>query len=99
VPLLRAACVFFLLAFCCVFAVGASAADYKVSYAIEAGDIYDTGTVTCDEKSDCKIESKKLNFTITLRPYGQSYHGSMTIGISEDSNRWGWMAWMRSCAP
>jgi hypothetical protein len=81
------ACVFFLLAFL-LSPSSAFATDYKVSYAIDAGDINDAGTVTCDEKSDCKIESKKLNFTVTLRPFGQSYRGALTIGISGDSNRW-----------
>ena len=88
-PLLLAACGCFLLAFFSFPSAGASAADYKVSYAIDAGDINDAGTVRCDENSDCKIKLKKQNFTITLRPFGRSYRGAVTIGISGDSNRWG----------
>lgn len=85
---LRAACGF-LLAFCLLSNASASAADYKVSYAIDAGDTNDAGTVTCDEQSDCKIELKKQNFTITLRPFGRSYRSASTIRISGDSSRWG----------
>jgi hypothetical protein len=87
--LLRAICGFFLLAFWLASAVGVSAADYKVSYAIDAGDINDSGTVTCNEESDCKIELKKQNFTITLRPFGRSYRSASTIRIRGDSSRWG----------
>ena len=78
----------FLLAFL-LSPSGAFAAEYKVSYAIDAGDINDAGTVTCDEESDCKIELKRQNVTITLRPFGRSYRSASTIRIWGDSSRWG----------
>lgn len=88
-PFPRIACGVLLLAFCFISSASASAANYKVSYAIDAGDTNDAGTVTCDEESDCKIELKKQNFAITLRPFGQSYRSASTISISGDSSRWG----------
>ena len=87
--LLRSIFGIFLLTFWLAPTVGVLAADYKVSYALDAGDINDSGTAKCDEESDCKIELKKQNFTITLRPFGRSYRSASTIRIQGDSSRWG----------
>jgi hypothetical protein len=87
-PFLRAVCSFCLLAFSFLSGFSAFAADYRVSYAIDAGDVNDAGTVRCDDASDCRIELKKQDFTITLRLVDHSYR-AVTIGISGGSNRWG----------
>ena len=87
--LIRIACGLLLPAFALLSSVEASASGYRVSYAIDAGDNNESGTVTCDEETDCKIELKKQNFTITLRPFGQSYRSASTIRIWGDSSRWG----------
>jgi hypothetical protein len=54
--------VFFLLP-----SVAASAGDYTVSYAFDAGDVNDAGkTEECEFAHVCRITSEKLNLTISL---------------------------------
>jgi hypothetical protein len=86
---LRNACSVFLLTFWLASAVGASAADYKVSYAIDAGDINDSVTVTCDYKFDCKIELKRTELSITFRYRDPVYRTGFPIRISGVESRSG----------
>ena len=86
--LLRAACGCLFLAVCLLPNCSASAADYKVSYALDAGDINDAGTVMCDYKSDCKITSKKLKLSFWISGRDPVYRTSVTVEISDDSGRW-----------
>lgn len=87
--LLRAICGMFLLTFWLAPAVGVSAADYKISYAIDAGDINDSGTVTCDYKSDCEIELKRLDLSIRFRYQHPVSRIGFAIRVSGVGNRSG----------
>jgi hypothetical protein len=87
VSFLRTACCF--LAFCLFSNADASATDYTVSYAFNAGDSNVAGKARCEYKSDCKIELKKLNLTITLRSRDPIYWNRAVIEISGDGSRWG----------
>ena len=88
--LMRVACSF-LLVFVVLMSSDVSAADYKVSYAIyvlDSGD-NDSGTATCEYKSDCKIKSEKLKVSITLRSRDPIYWNRVNIEISGDGPRSG----------
>jgi hypothetical protein len=86
--LMRAACGVFLLTYAVLSSRDASASGYKVSYAIDAGDTNDAGTVTCDYKSDCKITSTKLKLSFTISGRVPVYQSGMTVEISDDAGRW-----------
>lgn len=68
--------------------VDASAGDYTVSYAFDAGDINDAGKATCEYKSYCKIKSKKQKLSIELA-FHDPDHRIVTIWVSGEEGRWG----------
>ena len=51
----------------CLSSAEASAGDYTVAYAFDAGDVNDTGkTKTCEYKTPCLVKSDKLELSILL---------------------------------
>jgi hypothetical protein len=68
--------------------VDASAGNYTVSYAFDAGDINDAGKATCEYKSFCRIGSEKLKLSIMLA-FWDPNHRIVTISVSGEQGRWG----------
>jgi hypothetical protein len=80
VRLIRSICVA-LAAFLFLLGAEASAGDYKVTYAIDAGDKNDAGTIEkCEYTKFCRIESEKLKISILLS-FGQPDHNDVDIHI------------------
>lgn len=86
--LLRRSVFGFLAAFFLLSSVDASAGDYVVAYAFDAGDIQDSGKQTCEYKSFCTIESEKLKLSILLA-FWDPNHRIVTISVSGGKGRWG----------
>ena len=86
--MLSATCRFLLLALC-FLSSGAFAADYKVSYAIDAGDVTDSGTLACDDKSTCKIKLERLQLSFKLEFKDPRNRGRVTIRILGEGDRSG----------
>ena len=55
-----------LLVFFLLPSVGASAGDYTVSYAFDAGDVNDAGKTECEYKYICTVSFEKLDLEILL---------------------------------
>jgi hypothetical protein len=67
----------------------ASAGDYTVSYAFDAGEeLNDAGKQTCEYKSFCTIVSEKLKLSILLA-FWDPNHRVVTISVSGEKGRWG----------
>jgi hypothetical protein len=89
VSLIRIACGLLLPAFVLLSSVEASASGYRVSYAIDAGDNNESGTVTCDYKSECEVKLKRLELSITFRYRDPVYRTGFAIRISGVGSRSG----------
>jgi hypothetical protein len=60
----------------------ASAGDYTVAYAFDAGDLNDASKrVDCEYRAPCEITSEKLNLSISLI-FWRSDHKKVTISVS-----------------
>ena len=60
----------------------ASASDYKVAYAFDAGELNDAGKKEdCEYKTWCQITSEKLNLSITLS-FWRPDHKEVTISVN-----------------
>jgi hypothetical protein len=88
-PSIRPICGVLLVAFCLLLSAEASAGDYIVSYAFDAGEgLNDSGKQTCEYKSYCRIESEKLKLSISLA-FWDPNHRIVTISVSGEQGRWG----------
>jgi hypothetical protein len=65
----------------------ASAGDFTVAYAFDAGDVNDAGkTTTCEYKTFCRIESDKLKLWISLS-FWNSDHKEVDVQVSGNKGR------------
>lgn len=77
-----------LLAFSLLSSLDAHAGDYTISYAIEAGDLNDSGTIRdCRYHESCRIRSDKLDLWILLYLHFSDREKSNEMIISVDGGR------------
>src|SRR5258708_4709765 len=66
---------------------GASAGDYTVAYAFDAGDLNDAGkTEKCEYKETCRITSDKLKLSIVLI-FVPPYHNEVHVRVDGSKER------------
>jgi hypothetical protein len=88
-PSIRLICGLLLVAFCLLLSAEASAGNYTVSYAFDAGEeLNDSGKQTCEYTSYCRIESEKLKLSISLA-FWDPHHRIVTIEVAGKGGRWG----------
>ena len=88
-PFIRSVYALLVVASCLLSSPGASAGDYTVAYAFDAGEeLNESGKQTCEYKSFCMIESEKLKLSIELA-FWDPNHRIATISVSGKQGRWG----------
>lgn len=59
------------------------AADYSVSYALDAGSVRDWGNAECEYQSPCKIVSRRTKLSISLT-FRATDHRNVIIKVASD---------------